>query len=235
MEQGTLYLVPCHLGEDARDNTINPEVRIVCNKLDGFLAENPKSCRAFLKSINLEKPLQSFDYYDLNKRTSDIERSEYISLLKSGKNLGIISEAGCPGIADPGADMVRIAQQNNIKVVPLVGPSSILLALIATGIGGQQFTFHGYLPVDEKELKGKLDQCIAAAQQGVTQIVMETPYRNLKLFKALCNNLPNNFQLGVASNLTQKTEWIKTQKVSAWSKQPEPSIHKVPTIFVFGV
>lgn len=234
MEAGTLYLVPCHLGEDAREDTINPEVIRVCNQLDGFLAENQKSCRAFLKSLSLEKPLQAFEYYDLNKRSSDIERSEYISLLKSGKNLGIISEAGCPGIADPGADMVRMAQQNNIRVVPLIGPSSILLALIATGIGGQQFTFHGYLPVDEKQLKTKLDHCISEAQRGTTQLVMETPYRNLKLFKSLCTKLPNHFLLGVAANLTQKKEWIKTQKVSAWKKQKEPNIHKVPTIFVFG-
>ena len=232
---GSIYLIPCGLGDNPRFPGVNPEIIAVCNAVDGFLAENPKTCRAFLKTLDLDKKLQDFEYYLLDKKSPAQDLMDYLKLLKEGKNLGIISEAGCPGIADPGALMVSLAQRNDINIIPLVGPSSILMAIMGSGLSGQQFTFHGYLPIKEGEQKKRLDGCIQQAMIGYSQVVMDTPYRNLRLFQTLVKQLPLDFKLCIAANITQKDEWIKTHSIAYGIKLPEPNIHKIPAILLFGL
>ncbi len=222
------------MGDLPRPHCLPLEISQVCNIVHGFLAENPKSCRAFLKSLHLERPLQDYTYHTLSKKTDAATRESYIRLLEDGQSLGVISEAGCPGIADPGAEMVALAHQNNITVYPLVGPSSILMGLMSSGLSGQQFTFHGYLPIDKSEMQEKLKVCVSEAQRGYSQIVMDTPYRNLRLFEVLLLFLPKNMKLCIAADITQKGQWIQTHTVAQWKKLPEPKIHKVPAIFSFG-
>ncbi|MGB0166148.1 MAG: SAM-dependent methyltransferase [Luteibaculum sp.] len=230
-----LYLIPSFLGTESRPGVLPAEILQCIENISVVFAENPKTARKFFKQLGVQKPLSEFVYYTLDKRSSAEELREYLNILKGQKSCGIISEAGCPAIADPGSALVEMAHRAGIKVLPLVGPSSILLALMASGLNGQSFSFHGYLPIDGKELAKKLADCIPAAQQGYAQIVMETPYRNLKLFGELLNRLPDNFRLCVAANLTQESEWIKTALISEWKKSKAPEIHKIPAIMVFGI
>lgn len=222
------------MGPNTRFNAVHPEIHHVLKSLDGFLAENPKTCRTFLKEINIEKALQEYEYHLLDKRSEYEQLREYISWLKAGKNLGIISEAGCPGIADPGAPMVAMAHREGIAVVPLIGPSSILMALMASGLNGQSFTFHGYLPINAAEQKKKLDFCIQQMSFGYSQVVMDTPYRNDKLFDALLKQLAADVKLCVAVNITQEDEFIQTKTIAEWKKGKRPQLHKIPCIFAFG-
>lgn len=228
-----LYLVPNTLGNNNINYTIPNEVISIIKNLKVFFSENPTNTMSLLKAIDKNIDLNSIDFFELNEHTDVREIYEYSK--KLGRyDIGIISEAGCPGIADPGAEIVKIAHQKGIKVIPLTGPSSILLALIGSGLNGQNFSFNGYLPVKpqirKKEIR-KLEQ--NSNKENRTQIFIETPYRNIKLFEELLETLNPATSLCVASNITLDTECIITKKIEEWRQSPTPSIHKIPAIFLF--
>lgn len=233
MIKGKLYLIPTTLGDVLVDNVIPSFVQQLVSTIDHYVVENEKSARHYLKKLKLEKPLQELILYPLNKFTSPEDISTYLNPALEGKNIGVISEAGCPGIADPGAEIVKLAHQKNIKVIPLVGPSSILLALMASGFNGQSFAFHGYLPI-EKPLKIKKLKELerAAQQQKQTQIFIETPFRNNKFIEDLLSICAPHTSLCIAADITLPTEFIQTKSIGEWKKIKVPDLNKRPAIFL---
>lgn len=218
-KKGGLYLIPTPLGDEASIKTIPPQVIEIINQVDVLLSEKAKTTRTFLKRIPLKKPIQEFDIQPLNLHTKKERVEEYANLLQKGKIIGIVSEAGSPGVADPGSRLVRLAHHNNIEVVPLVGPSSILLALMASGLSGQNFAFIGYLPKErQKRIKRIIELEEISSKNNQTQIFMETPYRSHHLFNDLVGNLRPNTDLTVAADLTLPTQFIATRPVSRWRK-----------------
>ncbi|HSH68041.1 MAG TPA: SAM-dependent methyltransferase, partial [Bacteroidia bacterium] len=185
----------------------------------------------YLKKAGLQRPLQDIILHPLNQHTPSQEISGYLKALSEGKNIGVISEAGCPGVADPGAEVVAIAHERHIRVIPLVGPSSILLALMASGFNGQSFTFHGYLPKERSERIKKLKELEKATQKGQTQLFIETPYRNTHLLDDILQTCESTTLLCIACDITLPTEFIKTRRIAEWKKHI-PDIHKKPTIFL---
>lgn len=231
MKMGKLYLIPNILGETEIVGVIPSEVVCIIKKINTFATENPKNTRRYLKKIDRSIDVDSLTFLELNEHSSLAEIESYVKYL-STSDVGIISEAGCPGIADPGAELVALAHKNNYQVVPLVGPSSILLALIASGCNGQNFSFNGYLPIKNNErtkaLRGYEKQ---SAAENRTQIFIETPYRNLKLFEEMKNTLLPQTKLSIACDITTENEYIKTMTISQW-KQCKPDIEKRPAIFI---
>jgi 16S rRNA (cytidine1402-2'-O)-methyltransferase len=232
-KQGTLYLIPTTLGDDASiAYAIPAEINRVINTIDEYIVENEKSARHYLKKLAIVKPLQEIILHPLNTRTEQSQVSQYLNAIFQGKNIGIISEAGCPGVADPGAEVVKIAHQKNISVVPLVGPSSILLSLMASGFNGQNFAFNGYLPKERNERIKKIKELEKLIfQKNQTQIFIETPYRNMHMLEDLLSNCSGNTMLCIACDITLNTEFIKTKSVSEWKKQL-PALNKRPCIFL---
>lgn len=231
-QQGTLYLIPTTLGDTAETADVIPvKVNTIINEIDEYIVENEKSARHYLKKIGIKKPLQEIILHPLNQHTPSQEIAGYLKSIAEGKNIGIISEAGCPGVADPGAEVVAIAHERNIKVVPLVGPSSILLAIMASGFSGQSFTFHGYLPKERSERIKKLKELEKAAKKQQTQLFIETPYRNTHLLEDMLSTCDGNTKLCIACDITLPTEFIKTKRMAEWRKQL-PDINKKPTIFL---
>lgn len=232
MSSGTLYLIPVALGDSALDVILPQGVRDIAAQLDTFIVEHPKTARAFLKQIVTQTPLQQLTLLVLDEHTPASELPALLKPLQAGKDVGLISEAGCPAVADPGSNLVRLAHQQGIRVVPLVGPSSILLGLMASGLSGQRFTFHGYLPVDKAERKHKLQDLEQAAQQrDETQIFIETPYRNRQMLEAIIECCGSDTALCVATDVTLDSEMILTKSVAEWKKQL-PEIDKRPTVFL---
>lgn len=231
---GKLYLIPSSLGNNTI-HTIPQYVIDVVHGLDIFIAERAKTARHFLKALNTPVPFQSMTFYELNKRTIEDEKSTFLKDAINGKNVGLLSEAGCPGVADPGAFIVELAHKIGVEVVPFVGPSSILLAMMASGMNGQNFAFVGYLGVQKndrvRDLK-RLEQLVK--KQNQTQIFIETPYRNMQLIEDMLKNLQPNTKLCIASELTLPTEYIKTKTISQWRKAKLPDLHKKPVIFLIG-
>ena len=230
-----LYLIPSTLAENETVQVVIPkDVQDIIKSLDYFLVENIKTARRFLKSIDRSIDIDSLKFEILNKKSTEDEALQMILPLLQGEKAGVISEAGCPGIADPGALVVELCHQNNIKVVPLVGPSSILLALMASGMNGQGFTFHGYLPIDKRDRALKIKEIDrVAAQTGISQIFMETPYRNNQLFQDIIRNCAKYSKLCIASSITSSEEYIKTKPIIDWKKE-KVDLNKKPTIFVLG-
>lgn len=228
---GRLFLVPNTIGESTLIKVIPSEVIGIVRNLRVFATENPKNTRRFLKEIDKSIPIDDLVFLDLNEH-SDKKQVEYcLSWLEKG-DVGIISEAGCPGIADPGAELVALAQQKHYPVVPLVGPSSILLALIASGCNGQNFSFNGYLPVKENERAKALRHFEKqSAAENRTQIFIETPYRNMKLFQQMLSVLAPQTLLSIACDITTENEYIRTLTVREWKKQM-PDLDKRPAIFI---
>lgn len=228
----TLYLIPVTLGDTSIDAVLPPYNREVILSLKHFIVEDMRSARRFLKKVDKDIDIDSLTFYPLNKHTSPDEIPEYLSPLEQGESMGVISEAGCPAIADPGADVVALAQRKNLKVVPLVGPSSILLSVMGSGFNGQSFAFHGYLPVESaervKRLK-QLEQRIYSEQQ--TQLFIETPYRNNKMVEDILANCRQHTKLCIAANLTTGSEYIKTRSIKEW-KGKTPDLSKIPCIFL---
>ncbi len=231
-----LYLIPVTLGDSAIERVLPAANRDFITGIKHFIVEDVRSARRFLKKTDREINIDELTFYTLNQHTSPGEIATFLHPMKQGHDMGIISEAGCPAIADPGADVVHIAQERGYKVVPLVGPSSILLALMASGFNGQSFAFNGYLPIQPPErikaLK-RLENRVYSENQ--TQLFIETPYRNLKMFEDIINNCDSRTKLCIAANLTLDSEYIKTKSIAEWKKHEKPEIDKRPTIFLlFG-
>ncbi len=233
MATGILYLIPNTLGEAPSADVLPVHTIETARKLDYFVVEHAKSARRFLSQIQTEMPLQSLEMAELSEHTAVTELPVLLAPLLAGRDAGLLSEAGCPGVADPGAELVALAHQRGVRVVPLVGPSSILLALMASGLNGQGFAFRGYLPVDEVA-RGKSIAALEmdSARLKQTQIFIETPYRNHKLLAALLAQCQPGTRICVATDLTLPTEWVRTCKVSEWKSSSIPDLNKRPSIFL---
>ncbi|MGB6267741.1 MAG: SAM-dependent methyltransferase [Olleya sp.] len=229
---GKLYLVPSTLGDSNPFNVLPVQVKHIIDRLDTYVVENSKSARKFIKNIAPEKQQSSLKLFELNKYTQATDLPNFIKPCLDGQDLGLLSDAGCPGIADPGADVVSLAHKHNIQVVPLVGPSSILLAMMASGFNGQSFAFNGYLPIDKNERKAELKRLERLSfEHNQTQSFIETPYRNNKLLEDLCSILGGNTEICVACDITLPTEFIRTKTANDWKKN-SVDLHKRPTLFV---
>ena len=229
---GTLYLIPTTISDDSINSTIPIDVQQIVNKIDHYIVEDIRTARRYLKKVGLKKEIDELTFYVLNEHTPSIEVESFLKPLLENKDMGILSEAGCPGIADPGADAVKIAHQKNITIVPMVGPSSIVLALMASGMNGQNFAFNGYLPVKSAERINKLKQLEKKSQsEHQTQLFIEAPYRNIQLLTDLLQACRDNTLLCIAANITAPDEFIATKRVIDWKKQL-PDINKRPTIFI---
>ena len=232
MTAGTLYLIPTTLGESALAAVIPQEVQQRVRTLEHFVAENPKTARAYLKQVGMAKPIQALHISTLNEHTTDAAISGLAEPLRAGHDLGVLSEAGCPGVADPGAKLVLYAQRHGIRVVPLVGPSSILLALMASGLNGQNFAFHGYLPVAEAQREKALRELeLQSRRLNQTQIFIETPYRNQKLLQSILARCAGTTLLCVAAEVSLAGEDIRTMTVAEWKKHP-PRLERRPALFL---
>jgi len=226
----TIFLIPTILAPDTQNDVLSPQIIEVVKNLNVFFVEDLRTARRFISSLKIGKVIDELTFFELNKDTPQEQTLSQLKKLKG--DAGIISEAGCPGIADPGAVAVGFSHQLGYKVSPLVGPSSILMALMASGFSGQSFTFHGYLPIEKaakiKALKS-LEQ--AAKSKSQTQIFMETPYRNNQLLEDILQNVHIETLLCIAANITAKDELIKTLPIREWKKE-KPDLHKKPTIFL---
>lgn len=200
-----------------------------------FIVEEVRSARRFLKRVDRDIDIDSLTFYPMGKHADTALFASYLRPLEAGEAMGVISEAGCPAVADPGADVVAIAQKKGLRVVPLVGPSSMIMAVMASGLNGQSFAFHGYLPIDATERVKRLKQLeVRAQQEHQTQLFIETPYRNAKLFETLCSTLRPQTRICVAAGITTDEEWIRTKTVAEWRRQRLPDLSKIPAIFLIG-
>lgn len=236
MSLGVLYLIPVPLADNAEKASYTLFHQELIHQIDEYIVENEKTARRFLKQAGLKIPQSALKMHDYGKHAREkIDYNRIFKSIKDGKDIGLMSEAGCPGVADPGADVVAEAHKRGIKVVPLVGPSSILMALMASGFSGQKFAFHGYLPIDKTERVRKIkDLESQSSKEKQTQIFMETPFRNNSLFDDLLKNCKRETKICVACNLTASDEQVLTLSVSAW-KSRKPDLHKKPTIFLMYV
>ena len=234
MRSGKLYLIPNTLGGETTQNIIPAEVAEIAAGLRFFAVEDVKSARRLLRKIDRTFPIDDSTFVVLNKNSTPHDIFPALKALENGENVGIISEAGCAGVADPGAILVAGAHQKGIQVCPTVGPSSILLTLIGSGFNGQQFAFHGYLPKDKKERVRKLKDLEQRAKRtGETQLFMDTPFRNMHVLDDLLNDLADDTLLCIASNLTLPEENIKTMSIKDW-RENAYDIGKIPTMFAIG-
>ena len=232
VKTGPLYLIPTRLGDNAPLEVLPISVKKIIETVDDYIVENEKTARRFIKKISSGKSQAALTIHILNKYTQESELPSFLNACLSGRPVGLLSEAGCPGIADPGADIVKIAHEQDIKVIPLVGPSSILLALMSSGMNGQSFTFNGYLPIDKAERRSKLKKLEKQSfDLNQSQIFIETPYRNNKMLQDICTSLGANTRVCVACDITLPTEYIKTKSVKEW-KQENVDLHKRPAIFI---
>lgn len=236
MSKGKIYLIPNFLGEinesESERNFPLENIRII-QSIKHYIVEDIRTVRRFLKRVDKTINIDELTFYELNKRTRPEDIPTYIKAAEQGHDMGIVSEAGCPGVADPGADVVAIAHQKGIQVVPLVGPSSILMAMMASGMNGQNFAFVGYLPVEKSgNIKAIKHLEERSQREGQTQIFIETPFRNVKMFQDLIFALKPQTRLCVACNVTCLDEYIVTKTVSQWRNVAAPNIDKRPTIFL---
>ena len=235
---GTIYMIPCPIAEAESVWEVLPKANLeVMNSLDYFIVENTRSARRFLSKAGIERKIDELEFVELNEHTTsaqDIERM--LRPVLAGRSAGVISEAGVPGVADPGADIVALAHRHGIRVVPLVGPSSILMSLMASGLNGQSFAFVGYIPVKDAERAKRIKELERRAkEENQAQLFIEAPYRNVKLFEALVKSLAPKLRLTIAADITSPAEYIKTLTVEEWRKCGVPDIAKRPTIFILGI
>ena len=230
---GTLYLVPTILSEEAL-HVIPQYVFDITNKLTVFFVENEKTARRYLRKSGFTASFETTPILPLNEHTDTATVSTYVEYLKQGTDCALMSEAGVPAVADPGSVLVRFCHQNNIRVVPLVGPSSILLPLMGSGLNGQQFHFHGYIPVKQPQRKQYIQHMEAETKKGVTQIFIETPYRNNAILQDIISACNSDVLLCIAYDLTGTKESIRTQPISYWKKHL-PALEKIPAIFLLGM
>lgn len=230
--RGKLYLIPTTLGESNPHDVLPQTVKRTIDFIDDYIVENEKTARKFIKSIHPEKVQAKLRISVLNKRTAVAEFNTLLAPCLIGLNIGLMSEAGCPGVADPGAVIVKLAHEKGVQVIPLVGPSSILLAMMGSGMNGQSFAFNGYLPIEKGEKKMAIKNFeTQSAIKNQSQIFIETPYRNNKLIEDLLQTLQPNTLLCIASDITLPTEFIKTMRVADW-KKIKVDLHNRPTIFI---
>lgn len=233
MTKGTLYLIPTTLGKTPENNTLPEHTLQILRKLDVLMVENIRSAGSFLQWVGETIPDYKIDFYHLNKNTPEQELYSFLRPLNKGRDAGILSEAGAPAVADPGGKLVKLAHQNGIKVQPLVGPSSILLALMASGFNGQSFAFHGYLPFDPKNRKSMLKQLEGESRRhDRTQIFMEAPYRNNELLRDILSTCSPVTRLCTATDITLPTENITSRHIHDWKASNLPDLNKRPTIFM---
>lgn len=229
---GKVYLIPVPLGENDPSEVLPVTVKQTINSISDYIVENEKTARKFIKSICPEKVQSSLLIQTLNKHTPVETHRQLLQACLEGRNIGIMSESGCPGVADPGAVIAKLAHELHIQVVPLVGPSSILLALMASGMNGQSFAFNGYLPIDKSEKKSALKYYEkTSAEKNQSQIFIETPYRNNKLLAELLEILQPNTYLCIAADITLDSEYVKTLRIQEW-KKTKIDLHNRPTIFM---
>ena len=229
---GSLYLIPTTLGDNEPLEVLPFSVKKVIEELSIFIVENEKSARRYIKRITPNKSQQSLKILKLDKYANELEVRSYLDVCLMGQSVGLISEAGVPAIADPGAEIVKMAHEKNIRVIPLVGPSSIILAMMASGFNGQNFAFNGYLPIETGERKKAIKKLERLSkEQNQSQIFIETPYRNDKMLADIKSTLTPSAKLSIACDLTLSTEYIKTLEVHQWKKE-QPELHKRPAIFI---
>jgi 16S rRNA (cytidine1402-2'-O)-methyltransferase len=229
---GTLYLIPTVLAEDTAAAVIPPQVIDCVAALSYFIVENARTARRYIKTICPAKVIEELQLVVIDKDSTEAEIRKALLPLQQGTSAGIISEAGCPGVADPGAELARFAHRQNLRVVPLVGPSAILLSLMASGFNGQSFAFLGYLPIEKKERLQALRQLEKEMlQKDQTQIFMETPYRNNQLLQDVVQHLTPSYRLCIAANISGANELIRTDTIANWKKQL-PDLHKQPAVFL---
>lgn len=237
MAYGTLYLIPCPISDETSPWDVLPAAnRAVMDSLDYFIVENTRSARRFLSKAGIARSIETLEFRELNEHTvAGREVEELVAPLLAGRSAGVISEAGVPGVADPGALVVEACHRRGIRVVPLVGPSSIILAMMASGLNGQSFAFNGYLPVKPPE-RAKAIRMFErrAAAEGQSQLFIEAPYRNAKLFEELLQILAAATRLTLAVDLTAPGGWVETRTVAQWRERPRPEINKHPAIFIIG-
>lgn len=231
-EFGKLYLIPTTLGDNEPLEVLPLSVKKYIEELDFFIVENEKSARRFIKRISPKKSQESLQIFLLDKYTKDYESRTYLDACFKGISIGLLSEAGVPAVADPGASIVKLAHQLKIQVVPLVGPSSIIMAMMASGMNGQNFAFNGYLPIEKSERKSAIKQLEKKSKDyNQSQIFIETPYRNVKMFDSLLKVLLPTTQLCIGVDISLNTEQIKTMSVKEWQSQ-KIDLHKRPAIFI---
>jgi 16S rRNA (cytidine1402-2'-O)-methyltransferase len=229
-----LYLIPVTLGDSPVQDVIPSRALGILRGLEHFIVEDLRSARRYLRKAGVTADFDSLHFYLLNEHSMDGDLEEILEVLRKGKSMGILSEAGMPAVADPGANLVALAHSNGVQVIPLSGPSSILMALMASGMNGQSFRFHGYLPVKPLQRLGRIRQIEnAALETGETQIFMETPYRNTKLLEDLLSQCREETMLCVAADISLDTEFIKTQTVREWRREV-PLLHKRPAVFLLN-
>lgn len=230
-----LYLIPVTLGETSIDQVLPSYNHEVIMGIRHFIVENIRSARRFLRQTDREFPIDESTFCEMGKHSDEKLYSSYLQPLREGKPVGVISEAGCPAVADPGADIVSIAQREGLKVIPLVGPNSMIMAVMSSGLGGQSFAFNGYLPVDPADRAKRLKMLETRAwTEGQTQLFIETPYRNQKMFQSLIAALRPQTRLCIAAGITTKEEYIRTLRISEWKSTTLPDLSKVPAIFLIN-
>lgn len=228
-----LFLIPTILAPDTSESVLSPQIKEIIQKTDYYFVENIRTARRFISDLKLDKVIDNLHFYELNKDTSIEQVRKYFSEVPRGLDIGVISEAGCPGVADPGSLAVKVAHSFHLKVVPLVGPSSILLALMASGFSGQSFVFHGYLPIDKQERAKRIKALENDSRKHQTQIFMETPFRNNSFLEDLLQTCQSSTNLCIAANVTASDEMIQTKTIAEWIKK-KPDLHKIPTMFLIG-
>lgn len=232
MLPGSLYLIPVPLAESAQARSFTPYLVDTINHINEYIVENSKTARKFLKEAGLKTPQSELIIHDYGKHNREGNISEFFEGLLAGRDVGLMSEAGCPAVADPGAEIVALAHQKGIKVIPLVGPSSILLALMASGFSGQSFTFHGYLPIDKLQRANKIKELeVLAERHSQTQLFIETPFRNNPMLEEILRSCKPETRLCIACNLTAQDEFVQTKSIREW-KTKIPELHKRPAIFL---
>lgn len=230
-----LYLIPVTLGDTPIEQVLPSYNHDIIMQIRHFIVEDIRSARRFLRKVDREFPIDDSTFMEMGKHADSKQFSQYLEPLRKGESIGVISEAGCPAVADPGADVVAIAQREGLQVIPLVGPSSMILAVMSSGLGGQSFAFNGYLPVDPADRSKKLKMLEARAwNEGQTQLFIETPYRNQKMFQSLLASLRPQTRMCIAAGITTPDEWIRTLTIEKWKKQQLPDLSKVPAIFLIN-
>jgi len=231
-DKGKIYLLPMPLGEHF-EGQFSPVAIEIYRNTKIWITERARTFRRFYKLLNPDLDVSQLSVYEIN--SNEYEIRTWLRHIDSGQSVGVVSEAGVPGIADPGSDVIRLAHQLDISVVPIVGPSSIMLSLMASGLNGQLFTFHGYLSNKKPALIQELKKIELDIQKtGKTHIFIETPYRNTFILEAIKEAMNPSIKLCIAANISQPDEWIKTRDVLAWKKTPIPDLHKIPCIFLLG-